>query len=348
MAAAHSTSATKKDGWEIFEVCFDNFERLPFERGEYVESAKFTSFGHQWCLAVYPGGEVFSGDGRVSIYLYHKSKGDIEVDSSLMIKSSIEQTHELHSMGKYHFPPAGSAADCLGEDDFDRLKIISGLKAGGTLVVDVRMSKVESTTPVSMPFVPENPLTKTILSKFNDETSSDLIFEVGDGTGTKLETRKKAKVSTTFYAHRFILKDLAPLLAPSNDNDKDEEEELPSIALQITGVKPEIFHFVLYYTYGGKISEDDMKANARDIIDASDRYGVVNLKLEAEASYVNSTTITVSNLMNQLHYAVSKNCALLQEAVMDYILENGSEVLKGVSFDEIPGGSSLFVDLIAG
>ena len=221
---AHSTSATKED-WEIFEVCFDNFERLPFERGEYVESAKFTSFGHQWCLAIYPGGEVFSGDGRVSIYLYHKSKGDIEIDSSLMIKSSIEQTH------KY--------------------------------------------------------------------------------------------------------------------DDKDDEEELIA-ALQITGVKPEIFHFVLYYTYGGKISEDDMKANARDIIDAANRYGVVNLKLEAEASYVNSTTITVSNLMNQLHYAVSKNCALLQEAVMDYILENGSEVLKGITFDEIPGGSSLFVDLIAG
>jgi len=33
---------------------------------------------------------------------------------------------------------------------------------------------------------------------------------------------------------------------------------------------------------------------------------------------------------------------------MDYILENGSDVLNGVSFDEIPGGSSLFVDLIAG
>ena len=230
----------------------------------------------------------------------------------------------------------------LSKDDFDRLKIVSGLKAGGTLLVEVRMRKVESTTQVSMPFVPENPLTKTILSKFNDETSSDLIFEVGDGKGSKLETRKKAKVSTKFYAHRFILKELAPLLAPSND-----DEELIT-ALQITGVKPEIFHFVLYYTYGGKISQEDMKSNAREIIDAADRYGVVNLKLEAEASYVNSTTITVHNLMNQLHYAVSKNCALLQESVMDYILENGRDVLNGVSFDEIPGGSSLFVDLIAG
>ena len=62
----------------------------------------------------------------------------------------------------------------LSKDDFDRLKIISGLKAGGTLLVEVRMRKVESTTQVSMPFVPENPLTKTILSKFNDETSSNI------------------------------------------------------------------------------------------------------------------------------------------------------------------------------
>ena len=32
---------------------------------------------------------------------------------------------------------------------------------------------------------------------------------------------------------------------------------------------------------------------------------------------------------------------------MDFVVKNGADVLNGVSYDNIPGGSSLFVDLIA-
>ena len=57
---------------------------------------------------------------------------------------------------------------------------------------------------------------------------------------------------------------------------------------------------------------------AKDIINACDKYGVVHLKLEAEATYVESTTITIDNMMDNLLYADSKNLALLKESVMDY------------------------------
>ena len=63
--------------------------------------------------------------------------------------------------------------------------------------------------------------------------------------------------------------------------------------VSITDVKPEVFKFMLYYTYGGKLSEEDLSNNAKDIINACDKYGVVNLKLEAEACYVKSTEITM-------------------------------------------------------
>lgn len=46
----------------------------------------------------------------------------------------------------------------------------------------------------------------------------------------------------------------------------------------------------------GKITDiyddKDLEANTKELIDAADRFGVVNLKLEVEARYVNSTTIT--------------------------------------------------------
>ena len=68
--------------------------------------------------------------------------------------------------------------------------------------------------------------------------------------------------------------------------------------------------------------------HATDIIDAADKYGVVNLKLEAEARLVEDTVITIENVMDLLVYAESKNLALLKEVVMDYIVENKDALFR--------------------
>jgi hypothetical protein len=92
------------------------------------------------------------------------------------------------------------------------------------------------------------------------------------------------------------------------------------------------------------LSEDELKTNAKDIINACDKYGVVNLKLEAEACYVKSTTTTIDNMMDNLLCAGSKNCALLKEAVTDFVVKNGQDVLEKVSLKDVPGG--VFADLL--
>ena len=108
---------------------------------------------------------------------------------------------------------------------------------------------------------------------------------------------------------------------------------------------PNIFRILLSYIYGGKVSEDNMVLHARDIIDAADKYGVVNLKLEAEASFVVGATFTIENVMEHLLYADSKNLALLKEAAMDYMMENRDEVLEKLSFTDVLG--TLMRDLLA-
>ena len=115
-------------------------------------------------------------------------------------------------------------------------------------------------------------------------------------------------------------------------------------AVPIADVKPDIFRHVLYYVYGGNVSDEELKANAKDLIDAADKFGIVSLKLEAEACYVKSITISVHNLMDNLLYADSKNCALLKEAVIDFMVENGQGVLEKVSLKDVPGG--MFADLL--
>ena len=70
----------------------------------------------------------------------------------------------------------------------------------------------------------------------------------------------------------------------------------------------------------------------------------MGLKLEAEAAFVTSETITFDNVIDNLLYADATNCALLKEAVMDFIAENGEEVYEKLSFDNVPG--SLMKDLL--
>ena len=60
---------------------------------------------------------------------------------------------------------------------------------------------------------------------------------------------------------------------------------------------------------------------------------------------VNTTIFSVENVKDLLIYADSKNCALLKEATMDYILENNNVVLEHVRFDDAPG--SLVSDVLA-
>ena len=115
--------------------------------------------------------------------------------------------------------------------------------------------------------------------------------------------------------------------------------------IQIPDVSPDIFRHLLFHLYGGKVMEDDMKSHAREILDAADRYGVVDLKLEAEAYLVKYTKFSMDNLLDLLLYSDSKNCALLKEAAIDYMLENKSEVFKHVSFTDAPG--SLVSDVLA-
>jgi hypothetical protein len=210
---------------------------------------------------------------------------------------------------------------------------------GGALVIEVHMKLVDS-AEIPPPFIPENPLCKIIRGMFMDEESSDVVFEVG-GQHSESSARKKAKTSSvTFPAHRLILGKCSPILAELCGSEGDKATPIP-----ITNISPVGFRHMLYHLYGGKVSNDDMKSHAKEIVDAADKYGIVDLKLAAEASLVRTTTFSVENLMDHLHFAHQKNCALLKEAATDFMLENKGEVRKMVSFKDAPEG--LISDVLA-
>ena len=324
--------------WESAEVAFHGFEDLPATKRDYTRSPEFTCLGHQWRIVIYPGGDMRSKDGMVAAYLYNRSDKSTEIEYFFSVRGATGKEVVRDVFCGHNF----SSRSGYGRSNFaKRSKIIVEALANGTLTIEVRMRKHDQTSTSleseasSAPFVPTNPLNKNILKKFTDEESADVIFEVGSVSGgaQRANTRKRAKISPTmFHAHRLILQDGAPMLAElCNPVGGDLS------TVQITDVKPDIFRHMLFYVYGGKLSDDDLKANAKDLIDAADKYGVVSLKLEAEAFYVKSNNLTVDNILDNLLYAHSKNCALLQEAAIDFIVENGDEIAGTVSFQDVPG-----------
>ena len=229
--------------------------------------------------------------------------------------------------------------------DLAKLSTLKESLINKALVIEVRMripiSSSSTTRTKVNQFIPTNPLNTIILSKFMHEESADVVFEIeseNDGTGGR-SSRKRSKTTVKLYSHRFIIEGgISSLFADICKPSGEGGDNITTVS--ITDVKPDVFKHVLFYLYGGKLSNDELKNNAKDIINACDKYGIaISLKLEAEACYVNTTTFTIDNVLDNLLFADSKNLAALKEAVMDYIVENGESIIGKVSFDTVSGST---------
>ena len=331
--------------WVIAPVHFNGFVGLTTTKGEGLYSPKFSCFGHQWSLLIYPGGDIDSPDGYVALWLGNCTEESIDVQFKFTIKhpnGGEDISPDDDEIWK--FPPALSAPDgdtppIKGYTNFAlRSKLLNYL-VDGALIVEVHM-RTNKPGQQSAPFVPENPFLQYLLKDFGNEETADVEFEVGGSNESATGRRKLAKTSTTtFYAHHYIIRLSAPALA---DMCKPGDDSAPTT---INNIQPEIFKHLLYYCYGGKITKEDLQSDAKDIIEAADRFGIVNLKLEAEACYVDTVELTLDNIIEVVTYADSKNLALLKEHCMEFLsCADKVEVAEKISFDDMP--SRLVKDLL--
>jgi speckle-type POZ protein len=322
--------------WKFFSVKFDDFEMLPSEKGHEVQSSAFSCLGNQWRVSIYPGGYksyksssdpgVYknSPDGMVGVFLHRNSEGKaLNIQWTFAIKNHED---EVEFKGKTTF--AGNSGAAWGWNCFVlRSYLVEEYLIEGSLTIYIWMQLKE--------LIPKNPTSAIILKLFGDESSADVVFEITEQQKTENKKgRKRAKTSSsaaTFYGHRLILQHHSPEL---DALCKLSEGMAPIL---INDIKPEVFRHLLYYVYGGEISQHDFATHAKDLINASNKYGVTNLKLEAEVWYVHNTDVTINNVIDNLLYADAMNCALLKEVVMDFIVENRKEVVQRVSFQDVPG-----------
>ena len=329
-----------EEGWKrckSFQFHIHDFANLSTTKDHYIASPEFTCNGHQWELELYPGGGENAAEGKVSVYLSHLSEGaiDIRFDINVIDKFGKLSTGEDFILTKHEFTTGyEDGTSCGFPNLISRTKILDESKNilddNGTLTVVVSIE--EESTDV---FVPKNPFLKVMQGTFNDEATSDVCFEViTAGEKDDDDGNKRAKTTTPFYAHHNILRVCAPMLATICESN---DERSGVVTAPVNDIKPKIFHHLLSYVYGRTIPKDELKTHAKDIIDAADKYSIVNLKLAAEAAYVDSTNISLDNAIDNLLYADSMNLALLKEAVMDFLADNHNEAIANMSFTDFPG-----------
>jgi hypothetical protein len=275
----------------------------------------------------------------VSLYLWDMSseeEEEVEFEYSLSI---------IDGSGKIVAYKHKEDSRNWGWENFAKRSLLLNSLVDGTLVIEVRARLLVPEKFAPSPFLPENPSAcKIIQGLFMNDKSADIVFEVGGEEKSKDNAMTVAKTEPVLFpAHRCIVENCSSILADMCASRGGNTGE--SSPIEISDVSPDIFRLLLFYMYGGKVPDNDMKSHAKEIIDAADRYGVSSLKLEAEVCLVNATIFGVENLKDILLYADSKNCALLKEAAMDYMVENQTKLLGKVSFHDAPG--SLLNDFIA-
>jgi len=330
-------------GCEMVTVRYHGFKDLSTARNAGVASPEFTCLGNRWRLRVFPGGyHSNSNEDMVGFNLYNLSDESIKISFGFCVRDSNgQEVAKKYSLVPKIFgpkPPVNEGTG-YGFPNYSNRSILMNFLVEGALIVNVRMQMTEPPKAPTVAFIPKNPFVKIMLASFMDEESSDIVFNVGGDEAKDNAKRKAENLPAIFYAHRFILKRCASQLEELCGSGGKDTPVL------INDVRPDVFRHMLHYIYGGGLAGSDLKANAKEIIDAADKYGVSSLKLEAEASLVNATIISVENMMDHLLYADSKNCAHLKEAVMDFIVENKVNILQKVSFKDVPG--TMISDVLA-
>ena len=310
-------------------VYFHGFADLPHERGSSVKSFKFHCLGHQWFLEIYPRGIKAKDETEapveeeVALFLHNAWGGSIKIEYALDSKGFTNSTSTTCFFD-------GSTSD-HGRKKFLKRETALTHLIKGALVIELWMKAVKD-PPLFDPGTVRSFL--SIKDIYMEKESADVVFEV-EGKQPAAGNESESNVSSTrqLYAHRLILKKASPQLA---DLCMLSDGKSPSV-IELPDVSAGAFEALLRSIYGLNIFNvgNDIE-HIKEILEAADKYGVIHLKLEVEELLIASISFTTENVIDHFLYAESKNCALLKEAVMDFIVSNGRDIRASKKVKDVP------------
>lgn len=117
--------------------------------------------------------------------------------------------------------------------------------------------------------------------------------------------------------------------------------------MPISDVEPDIFKMMLCTLYGGFILPEEWQQHSKVLLEAADKYAFDNVKEEADMWYAKSLKFTVDNVIDELLEADGKGYTAVREAAMQFIVENGKEIVMSESFDRLYESKSLVKEVMA-
>eukprot|EP00580_Thalassiosira_gravida_P017905 CAMPEP_0201662460 /NCGR_PEP_ID=MMETSP0494-20130426/4535_1 /ASSEMBLY_ACC=CAM_ASM_000839 /TAXON_ID=420259 /ORGANISM="Thalassiosira gravida, Strain GMp14c1" /LENGTH=485 /DNA_ID=CAMNT_0048140823 /DNA_START=70 /DNA_END=1527 /DNA_ORIENTATION=- len=372
-------------GWSTTTIRYHNFTQLPSKKGEsYTDSRPFRAHGLDWYLRIHPGGAASSNSEITMVSLYLRCKSAAEQNVSIQAEFSLALLREDGQIDSMMSCPCNAfRRKRKGWPNFiGRERVLDRntqlLDECGTLTVIV---KVQLFQERDTNFVPGNGLNLIRLLKEanisrndngdNGSNNSDDNYYLEGNDAEQSSTADTADVKfivegETIHAHRLILKLAAPALAHLCE-DVDEDDALP-----IIGVRSSIFQGVLRFAYGDTVppevwtavaatdndnnnSADDttndeeepcvLSTPSMEILDAANRFGVVDLKILAETKVAESD-VRISTASDLILYADAKDCPLLKERVVDYFVANAELIRKHPSFGKVKESASILDELM--
>ena len=308
-------------------VHFHDFESIRVN--DFIESPTFSCAGYEWSLW------LKLSDHDVDVYLDNDSSEDIVASYEMKFLNSYGDPFKTFSRESQFCASnptliAGKVRRSLiiGDGYYDDDESSHILNKGTlTLVVQITPTKEHYRRPAN----PQAEYCDNIFKLFGDKKIADLAFTVSN---------------TIFYGHKQILKVQAPDLFELAENfDKDTP-------MPIKDVKPEIFEFMLKYVYGKTIHRDEWiehfeeKEHSKEILKASEKYGFVALRVEAEAWYIKCMDLTEENAVDELLYSDGNHFLKIKEAVIKFIVENGQAVISSSSFPRLVESSELMTEVM--
>eukprot|EP00956_Cyclotella_meneghiniana_P005835 scaffold7611_cov47-Cyclotella_meneghiniana.AAC.3 len=302
---------------------YHNFRSLAAEvdGGGFGSKVQTDCNGNKWSLELHPGGDsrAFEQEwmwnyckehcraepGWMTIYLVSENDfPDRNVKFSLSIRdkygapaSYLELEHCFFHESRYygstqiimHSEVVGKSNNILKDD---------------TLFVDAVIQVKDDTDDLYQPI---NNIAKKQLELLHSGVKSDVIFEVED---------------TVINAHSQILFANAPLLSEICDQGSNLSKVV------INDTSPEVFRLLLEHIYSGIMpSVHQVLQWDKSLIDAANKYELIELKIAVENVLVRERILNRENVADYILFADAQSCPLLKEYAISFLVFN-SDVLQ--------------------
>lgn len=297
--------------------------------GEKLTSSVFptqdnNSYNFSWCLDLYPRGINQEFQDYVSLNLVCKNPYKQKIEAKCrfyILNHKMEETNGLKYVFKYVESGEYAIRQFIRRDQLERERITLLPKDKLMIVCRIRAS-LERTNVTNqsreLPFDHRSTLSEDFKGLFLNPKFSDysLTSEGQDFPVHKVILSARSKVFRAMFEHNM------------------EANKENSTAM--TDISAEVLKELLRYIYTDQV--ENLEKVAKDLMIASDLYGVVQCKIMCEKVICNA--LTVDNALDLLVIADYHNAQYLKEETIRFILNNARDIVNTPSYQNIPNTES--------